>query len=122
MGTDIDGKWWKRYKKEGFFARGNGRYGYDNSAFYFYKYPKDKPIVIPFEDIVGFETGTWHAGRWGAGLPILKIIWKNDSYLLGSGFILSKNKDETEKIISELQYKSSVSAPQDTNYPTKVKD
>ena len=104
MGTEIDKKWWKRYKEDGFFARGNGQYSYDDTAFYFYKYPKDKPIAIPLESIVDFEIGKWHAGKWGAGLPVLKIIWKNDSYLLSSGFILSKSRDEIARIISELEH------------------
>jgi len=104
FGTVIDNKWWKRYKEDGFFARGNGHYSYDDKTFYFYKYPSDKPITIPLKDIDGFEIGKWHAGRWGAGMPVLKIIWKKGGLLLSSGFILSKNRDETEKLISELQY------------------
>lgn len=104
MGTEIDKKWWKRYRENGFFARGNGQYSYDNRAFYFYKYPQDKPMTIPLDSIVDFEIGRWHAGKWSAGLPVMKIVWVNDSNLLSSGFILSRNIDETERIISELKH------------------
>jgi len=31
MGTVIDRKWWKRYTKDGYFARGNGQYGYNDA-------------------------------------------------------------------------------------------
>ena len=107
MGTEIDGKWWKRYKNDGFFARGNGQYNYSEKAFYFYKYLAKEPIVIPLNSIIGFEIGKWHAGKWGAGLPVLKLIWEKDSLLLSSGFLLSKNRDGIERIITELKHLSS---------------
>ena len=103
MGTEIDGKWWKRYKKDGFFARGNGQYGYNDKAFYFHKYLAKEPIVIPFKDMIGFEIGNWHAGKWGAGHPVLKIIWQKDTLTLSSGFLLSKNREKIEKMISEFK-------------------
>ena len=105
LGTEIDKTWWKRYSKDGFFARGNGLYDYDDTAFYFYRYPQNSPLVISFENIADFEIGKWHAGKWGAGLPVLKIVWKNGSHVLSSGFILSRGKEETEKIISELRHR-----------------
>jgi len=103
FGTEIDRKWWKRYKKEGFFSRGNGKYDYDEKAFYFYKYPSDKPIIIPLRKISEFEIGKWHAGKWGMGMPVLKIIWESDDLLLSSGFLLSKNRSDIENIISDLK-------------------
>jgi len=103
MGTEINGRWWKRYKKDGFFARGKGTYWYDEKAFYFLKYLADDPMVIPLEDITDIKLGTWHAGQWGAGAPVLKIIWEKDSLLLSSGFLLSKKREEVEAMISDLQ-------------------
>jgi hypothetical protein len=26
VGTEVDGRWWKRYRAAGFFARGNGSF------------------------------------------------------------------------------------------------
>ena len=103
LGTEIDEKWWKRYKKSPFFARGNGTYHYDDKAFYFLKYLTNEPLSIPLNRIVDFKIGKWHAGRWGAGMPVLKIIWENDDLRLSSGFLLSKNREDIEKIIAELK-------------------
>jgi len=102
FGTEIDRKWWKRYKKDNFFARGNGTFKYDKDAFYFYKYPSDTPIVIPLKDITNFNISKWHAGRWGGNLPILQIIWKKDNMLLSSGFILYDNEKDLRDFIDKL--------------------
>jgi len=103
FGTEIDGKWWKRYRENGFFARGNGHYNIEYHVFCFYKYPAIDPITIPFEKIVDFKIGTWHAGRWSAGMPILKILWEENSLSLSSGFLLSKNKEEVKNIIKIIK-------------------
>lgn len=105
MGTEINEKWWKRYKKDGFFARGKGTFWYDETAFYFQKYLTKDPMVIPFEHIIDIKIGKWHAGQWGGGIPVMKIIWKKDDLLLSSGFLLSKNREKTETIITDLQNK-----------------
>ena len=102
LGTTIDNSWWRRYREDGFFSRGNGRYEIDDRAVYFYKYPFEKPIVIPFDQIVDLKIGRWHAGKWGGGLPILKVVWKRDNILLNSGFILSRSIDDTVKIIDKI--------------------
>ena len=103
LGTEINEKWWKRYKKDKMFARGNGEYWYDNESFYFLRYLTKKPIKIPLKSITEFKIGKWHSGKWCLGYPILKIIWIKDGLKLSSGFLLSKNIDDIEKIISELK-------------------
>ena len=35
FGTEIDGKWWKRYRAKGFFARGNGEFTMDEEGIRF---------------------------------------------------------------------------------------
>jgi hypothetical protein len=70
LDTVINAKWWKRYKKDKLFARGNGNYGYDETSFYFLRYLTKQPIQIPLNRIIGFEIGKSHAGRW--------LFWENE--------------------------------------------
>ena len=101
--TEIDEKWWQRYTEDKFMLRGNGKYWYDDNSFYFLRYLSKEPINIPFENISEFKIGTWHSGKWCFGYPILKIIWIKDGVRLSSGFLVSKNKEEVNKLISELK-------------------
>ena len=103
LGTEINGKWWRRYRQEGFFARGNGEWRYDASAFYFEKYPGGGEIVIPWQTVTEIETGRWHAGRWTGGLPVVKICWQKGGQRLSSGFLLSNDRKEVENILSRLK-------------------
>lgn len=108
LGTEIDEKWWKRYTKDGLLARGNGKYRYDDEAFYFLRHYTREPIAIPLKSIAEFKVGTWHSGKWCFGYPILKIIWSKDGLKLSSGFLISKTNTDVEKIISELRNKINV--------------
>ena len=103
FGTEIDQKWWKRYTREGFFARGNGDYWFDEQGFFFHRYLTKTPLVIPFEKMSDLQIGNWHCGRWNYGLPIVKIIWNHQNTSLSSGFRLFNNRTETEQIITELK-------------------
>lgn len=103
LGTEIDEKWWKRYSKNKFLARGNGEYWYDGDSFYFHRLLTKKPISIPLRNIEDYKLGTWHAGRWGAGQKILKIIWRNNNQKLSSGFLISKDLTEIEELIADLK-------------------
>ena len=89
-GTEIDEKWWKRYKKDKMFARGAGEYWYDSDAFYFRRYLTKAPIVIHYNDIKEIKTGTWHGGQWAGGRKVIKLVWQKEDVSLSSGFILSK--------------------------------
>ena len=108
LGTEIDEKWWKRYKKHKLLARGNGKYWGDDQGFYFLRHLTQEPILIPLKNITKFKIGKWHSGRWCFGYPILKIIWSKDKQKLSSGFLLSKNKDDIKKIIAELNDKIAI--------------
>jgi hypothetical protein len=103
FGTEINEKWWKRYMKDKLFARGTGKYWYDNTGFSFRRYLTKSVIEFRYEDIIELKTGTWHAGKWGGGQPIMKIIWEKDGVILSSGFLLSKHRDVTEKIIRDFR-------------------
>jgi hypothetical protein len=113
LGTEIEGKWWHRYRKRPFFARGNGVFWYDHHALYFLKYLTRHPLVIPFAVITACDTGRWHAGRWCFGFPILKIAWKQDRLLLISGFFLTRKRTEIEILLTEINQRrhSAVSEP-----------
>jgi len=101
LGTEVDEKWWKRYLKDGMLARGNGEYWYDDSAFFFLRYLTSRPIFIPLEDVVALKVGKWHAGRWCAGRPILKLIWLKDGHRLSSGFLIPG--DELPRVVDDLK-------------------
>ena len=103
LGTVIDEKWWKRYKKDKLFARGNGKYWYDETSFYFLRYLTKQPIQIPLSQLVRFEIGKSHAGRWQFKQNVLKILWKKDSLLLSSGFIVAGDRQETEVVMAALK-------------------
>jgi hypothetical protein len=102
FGTEIDGSWWRRYRHDGFFARGRGRYWFDDQAFYFQKTLTREPMVIPLRKVVAFEVARWHAGQWGAFAPVLKIIWKKDGQRLGSGFAVARSREGVQMLIDEL--------------------
>ena len=103
LGTEIENKWWKRYKRNKFFARGNGEYWFDNVAFCFHRYLTKHPIEIPLEKIKKLEIGKSHAGRWLFKQRVLKIIWEKEGLILSSGFIVARNHEETEIIMADLQ-------------------
>jgi hypothetical protein len=103
FGTEIDEKWWKRYKKEHMFARGKGAYWYDGEAFYFLKMLTKTPMAIPFGRIVGFKTGKWHAGQWAGGRRVLKIIWEREGLRLSSGFTIPGDAGEFDALVLTLK-------------------
>ena len=102
LGTEIDGKWWKRYTRHKLFARGLGEYWYDSEALYFRRYLTSMPIRIPFEKVAALRTGRWHAGRWAGPCTVIKFDWSRDGLALSSGFVLAKNRDEVASIIEKF--------------------
>ncbi|NIS59163.1 MAG: hypothetical protein GTO13_00160 [Proteobacteria bacterium] len=104
LGTEIVGrKVWKRYLKDKLFARGNGKYWFDGTGFYFLRYLTSRPIHIPFSDIIQIQLGTKHAGRWAMGNLIVKIIWRKDTLTLSSGFLVSKKRESVKAFKAELE-------------------
>ncbi len=76
--TEIDGKWWKRYRAAGFFARGNGSYWFADGELRFDRALTKELTRIPLAKVTGVTVGTWHAGTWLAGKPIVKVGWEAD--------------------------------------------
>ena len=102
FGTEIEGKWWKRYTKGKMLSRGNGTFLYDKQSISFLRKLTKTPISIDFEDILEIKSGKWHAGQWAAGRQVIKVIWKNNNQLLSSGFTISKTTEKSDEILSEL--------------------
>jgi hypothetical protein len=103
LGTEIDETWWKRYRKDGFFARGSGEYWFEDDVLYFRRYLTKKPIAIPYNGIEEVRVGKWHAGQWRMGKPILKIVWLKNGLRLSSGFVVSRSLEETLNLKEELE-------------------
>lgn len=101
-GTEIDEKWWTRYRKDKMFARGNGTFSYNQESISFLRKLTKTPIKIGFHEIVEIKIGKWHSGQWGAGRKIIKIIWKKNAQILSSGFSIAMDNSEIDKVLSEL--------------------
>jgi hypothetical protein len=103
LGTEIDERWWKRYRKDGFFARGNGEYWLENDGLYFRRYLTKKPLFVPYHKVQELRLGKWHAGQWRMGKPILKIIWAKEDLRLSSGFVIPGPLQEALNLKAELE-------------------
>lgn len=89
--------------KNKLLARGNGTFSYNENAISFLRLLTKVPIVIEFDKISDFKIGKWHAGQWGKGREIIKVLWKNNGQLLSSGFSISAEPEEFETVLSELR-------------------
>jgi hypothetical protein len=110
LGTEIDGVWCKRYRAAGFFARGSGEFWMDETGISFRRLLTEAPLTIPWGAITGSSLGSWHAGQWILGRPILKIEFQRDDRRLCAGFCLSRTKDRAEwqrmeQLVADLERK-----------------
>ena len=103
FGTEINEKWWKRYTKDKMLARGSGTFSCDERAILFHRKLTKHPIAIEFRHIVGFKAGKWHAGQWGGGAEVLKVLWKREGQKLSSGFVISGYEKSADELIRELR-------------------
>ena len=101
VGTERDGRWWKRALGDGLFVRGLGSYAIDDLGFVFRRIGVQREIVIPFAKMRAVRIGRWHAGRWGARQPIIKIDWEQDGRDLSSGFVIP-DRAEANQLRDEL--------------------
>ncbi|MBD3368532.1 MAG: hypothetical protein GF405_10255 [Candidatus Eisenbacteria bacterium] len=102
IGTTIRDAWWRRYRRSGFLARGSGRYWLDGRGFHFLRALTKRPLLIPASAIVRTSTSSWHAGRWGGGIPILRIHWERDGVELISGFVVARGRDAVDKVARDI--------------------
>ena len=101
-GTELDGIWWKRFLKMGFFARGLGQYWLDQSGFNFRRYLLPHQLQIPFRSIAGVRLGKWHAGKWAAGRPVLKIEWHEGEQRMISGFTIMGHQENLSPLMDAI--------------------
>ena len=102
LGTEKNEKWWKRYIRDGLFARGNGEYWLDEKGLYFRRYLIKRPIFIAFSDILEIKLGKSHAGRWCMGNTVMKIVWKKEGLRLSSGFLILQYKEAAKNLKDKI--------------------
>ena len=102
FGTEVDGKWWRRYRGAGFFARGNGELWIDEEGLHFCKTLTASPLTISWDEITAVRLAKWHAGRSALGRPVLKVEFQRDGRDLTAGFYLSRNWDEMGQLVEDL--------------------
>mgnify|MGYP001824853121 CR=1 FL=1 len=102
FGTEIGGKWWRRYRESGFFARGSGEFDIDAAGIHFRRKLSKAALLIGWDEIKAARTGKSHAGQWGVRRPVLKVDFARDDLELCAGFTLSRDWDETEKLAADI--------------------
>ena len=102
FGTEIGGRWWKRYRAPAFFARGNGELWFDEEGLHFLKTLTKSPLTITWAEGTAAELGKWHAGRWALGRPVLKVAFRRNDLELVAGFYLSSDWPEMEQLAADL--------------------
>lgn len=103
LGTEINGKWWRRFRKAGFFARGNGEYWLDDTGLFFHRLLTRDPLHIPLEAMDSLKIGKWHGGRWLLGHPVLKVLWSFQGERLSSGFSIHGGQSMVEHVRTLLE-------------------
>lgn len=103
LGTEIDGRWYKRYRQDGLFARGLGDYWIEGDVLRFRRYLTREPLSIPLRRVQSVELGRWHAGRWVGAERAIKLVWEDEGKRLSSGFVFTKTAAEAEKQAGELR-------------------
>jgi len=101
MGTEIDRRWWRRYR-HGFLMRGAGDWWIEEGCFHFHRWLTRKPLVIPLAAVKEVGLGNWHAGQWAMGERVIKLIWEHEGQDLSSGFILTRNARDARELREEL--------------------
>mgnify|MGYP003667421016 CR=1 FL=1 len=110
IGTEIDEKWWRRYKENGFFMRGNGEGELTENGLSFRRYLTKDPLIIPYKNITGITFGKWHAGKWLAGKPVLKLHWtaEGDARKLCAGFYFKLSENQLQRLVETIKKKANI--------------
>ena len=100
FGTEKGGVWYRRYWRDGWLMRGNSVIWVTPEGIFFRRI--SKIMHIPLYSIKSLSIGTDHAGKWFGG-TVLKIAWIKEDQELVSGFIVAKDKKETERWIPVIK-------------------
>jgi hypothetical protein len=119
FGTEIDQAWYKRFRKDGFFARGDGELWLEEEGLCFLRLLTKKPLRVPWEEMTGARLGKWHAGRWAAGRPVLKIDFRRAGQELSAGFLLSSSWPEMEAFANGLGHKIDAAGVSSREIPSR---
>lgn len=102
LGTEVDHKWWKRYRGEGFFMRGNGHVWLEDDALCFTRLMLKSALRIPIHRMSGASIGKWHGGTWFAGRPVVKIEWSNEEGAVLTTGIGVRDLGTAESLVDDL--------------------
>jgi hypothetical protein len=64
------------------------------------------PLQIPLSAISEVKIGIWHAGKWLAGRPIVKVDWQNEEGLLLTSGLGLGNHELAQGLVGELRRKT----------------
>jgi len=107
LGTEVQERWWHRYRGDKMFTRSDGEYWLDDDYFYFHRFFTRNTICVPLANILEVKIGRWHSGRWALGKYILKLVWHRNGKKLSSGFVVPSQhevlglKKEIEERLNE---------------------
>ncbi|NNG02832.1 MAG: hypothetical protein HKM95_01865 [Inquilinus sp.] len=99
----IDGVWYRRYRADGFLARGLGRYWYEGGQLHFRRFLIKTPVVIPLDSVIRVDLKAWHAGRWALQRRIVVLVWRKGMLELHSGFVFSNARREIDAALATLE-------------------
>ena len=103
LGTEIDHKWWRRYKEEGFFTHGIGEYWIKDGSLFFQHQARQEPIRLPLKNIVEIVLCPCKK-RFRVGTkPIIKLVWLKGDRWLSSGFALSESLEGITGLLANLR-------------------
>ena len=103
-GTQMADKWYKIYKKDLFWVRGNGKIWLGDDRIHFLRIGLKKEILIPCKSIKDIKFGYWHCRGWQIWLTI-KVIWEREGQLLSTGFVVSRHKEATKEFANLIRKK-----------------
>ena len=103
LGTVLDGVWHRRYRKDGFLARGLGRFWCQDGELHFRRFLTRKPIVIPLRAVSRVSLTAWHAGRWSGTRRVIVLVWQRDGMELHSGFVLTRSRRDIPAVVARLE-------------------
>jgi hypothetical protein len=103
VGTDVGGRWWDRYTRDGFFPRGNGMLWTDARGLSFHRLLAREPLHIPWSVVTAIDWAAFHAGRWSWGRRALRVWWARDGLELRSGFLMAGSRAGLEQALEVLR-------------------